>query len=861
MLDGYGLGGLLGIPLFAARLADRLLQDSEEPLNPLRLLVEEQYAASAREARRDGKQQVDLSERMCILAVALELAGRSSAQVGELAQIPAPAGLGGEEARARLVDATLLADIPGIAAFPLKTLQEGLCADAILKAHGPVAVLRRFAGADVGGTDRLREDIEMTIDLVFEHADPDARAELRGIDEARWARTVLTVGTEQDAREALTLLNDLHAQRGLAYPFFADGALRGSRAAVTGIAERWPLVIEERRAQLERQACSGNATERLRAIQTLGGLVKDDATEGWLLPRLEDQEIQIVTQAAAIAGRLKLVAAEPALRALLQSREERVEKQSLAALIEIVDLDGLVEICAQAAMGNRLQPFAERLLERLDLDHAIALVQRSGFVNGTVPWLLARVIEEAPPEAWSARRVSSLMLACANLHGLGPPDLQALADIFARHPEAALDAVRLQRVGEGPRGSLGQLRPLGLLDPSLLAGEKRQDLRAAVVRAGEESDEIEERQRHHEREMARFLAALDEKGADAEPEDLPLPMASLHNITGPPREIVSELVERWWPPSGLKPSLPEKDLDRRTSAMLSLGASTQAKIRDERWIELLDAHLEARPLEFELVDDRVLAWLGSTYSDRFEQALLERLAHAVDGRALSGLFSIARGQQSTGVVLEGALARLAELGSDTPWWSNAVMLLAGAGAGARLRDLLGDASSPEARASVTDALARYGDRDAQLENLRARSTGRYDKIDPTKPMGPHGAHNWWYRRLAAAGIVAKGTTKGQRMHKARHTAGQRVLDHTGNLKAVQQLLGHASIQTTGDIYTDWDVDQLAATMADVLDGDRPTDEEPNPKSFPLRPRKPLQTRGIYRQRDSNPCYRRERAAS
>ena len=38
----------------------------------------------------------------------------------------------------------------------------------------------------------------------------------------------------------------------------------------------------------------------------------------------------------------------------------------------------------------------------------------------------------------------------------------------------------------------------------------------------------------------------------------------------------------------------------------------------------------------------------------------------------------------------------------------------------------------------------------------------------------------------------------------------RVLDATGNLKAVQKL-GHESIQTTGDIYTDWDIDQLAET--------------------------------------------------
>ncbi len=79
------------------------------------------------------------------------------------------------------------------------------------------------------------------------------------------------------------------------------------------------------------------------------------------------------------------------------------------------------------------------------------------------------------------------------------------------------------------------------------------------------------------------------------------------------------------------------------------------------------------------------------------------------------------------------------------------------------------------------------------------------------------------------------------MHKARHTAGQRVLDATGNLKAVQQLLGHASIQTTGDIYTDWDIDQLAATMAEILDDDSPTDSKPNPKLIPLNSRKPCKS--------------------
>lgn len=105
----------------------------------------------------------------------------------------------------------------------------------------------------------------------------------------------------------------------------------------------------------------------------------------------------------------------------------------------------------------------------------------------------------------------------------------------------------------------------------------------------------------------------------------------------------------------------------------------------------------------------------------------------------------------------------------------------------------------------------YGRRQTELRRI------------PAKPMSGHAAHNWWYRCLTIAGIVAEGTTSVERMHKSRHTTGQRVLDATGNLKAVQKLLGHSSIQTTGDIYADWDIDQLAATLADVLaDDEDPT---------------------------------------
>lgn len=90
---------------------------------------------------------------------------------------------------------------------------------------------------------------------------------------------------------------------------------------------------------------------------------------------------------------------------------------------------------------------------------------------------------------------------------------------------------------------------------------------------------------------------------------------------------------------------------------------------------------------------------------------------------------------------------------------------------------------------------------------------------PEQPMSAHALHRWWYRCLANAGIVPEGTTSGERMHKARHTAGQRLLDATGNLKAVQRFLGHESIATTGDIYVDFDEAQLAAALTKVLEED------------------------------------------
>jgi integrase/recombinase XerD len=94
------------------------------------------------------------------------------------------------------------------------------------------------------------------------------------------------------------------------------------------------------------------------------------------------------------------------------------------------------------------------------------------------------------------------------------------------------------------------------------------------------------------------------------------------------------------------------------------------------------------------------------------------------------------------------------------------------------------------------------------------------RLLPKTRISNHGMHDWWYARLHAAGITAAGQTKGQKMHMARDTAGQTVLDNGGNLVAVKRLLRHKRIATTADTYLDWDLEQLTSTLAAIY-GDAP----------------------------------------
>ncbi len=84
-----------------------------------------------------------------------------------------------------------------------------------------------------------------------------------------------------------------------------------------------------------------------------------------------------------------------------------------------------------------------------------------------------------------------------------------------------------------------------------------------------------------------------------------------------------------------------------------------------------------------------------------------------------------------------------------------------------------------------------------------------------KPLSAPALHRWWYRCLARAGVVDEGTTHGKKMHGARYTSGTEFYLATGDIYATQQLLGHADVSTTANIYVQGSPADLEAKLRKV----------------------------------------------
>ncbi len=88
-------------------------------------------------------------------------------------------------------------------------------------------------------------------------------------------------------------------------------------------------------------------------------------------------------------------------------------------------------------------------------------------------------------------------------------------------------------------------------------------------------------------------------------------------------------------------------------------------------------------------------------------------------------------------------------------------------------------------------------------------------FDHRRPLSSTAMHRWWKSLLARAGV------DDCKLHEARHTAITEVVRDTGNLKLAQMLAGHASIQTTADIYAHLDLADLAEALQIVAERREP----------------------------------------
>jgi integrase/recombinase XerC len=87
--------------------------------------------------------------------------------------------------------------------------------------------------------------------------------------------------------------------------------------------------------------------------------------------------------------------------------------------------------------------------------------------------------------------------------------------------------------------------------------------------------------------------------------------------------------------------------------------------------------------------------------------------------------------------------------------------------------------------------------------------------DRRKQLSGPALHRWWYRCLTRAGVVDEGTTHGKKMHGARYTSGTEFYLATADIYATQQLLGHADVSTTANIYVQGSPADLEAKLRKV----------------------------------------------
>lgn len=597
---------------------------------------------------------------------------------------------------------------------------------------------------DVLGERHLRSDIEFTIDLVFETAWHEQRCGLRGLDEQRWARTVLSNGTLDDTREALWLLWDADDRRGAVLGAHTEG-LRSPLSAAVAIAHRWPELLAERRDEL---LAGLEAPEGPRRYNSLRLLTADaDPDVGTWLPRLIEDPYESVAQlAVSAAAKYQVREAIPALEQAAGDRGRRDHKRILHTLIDLAaDQEEILHVAAVADdQPHGLREIAGKLNERLDLDAALALLSRRTYDCELWEWVLDRTLERAAPADWTDDRVARLVQAVVYHDGdPGAARRPALTAIVAAHPEVALEAAGRALYHRPPayRG----LMVFAELDPELLAGDEQAPIRDGLARAL--AEEAEETTRRHEpidwdTEARR---RLDDPSATADDILTAAIRWRPETLDEHARERLASLVSEAWQTDDELRTLHGA---RRRSVWdhevllgaVNAAATLDLPLSEERWMALIAATavLETQQTAF--------SWLRRQYRPQLDDAIVARVAALDHGMEISTV--IAAVPKDAHRVLEAVVDRLNAITTDSGGWNNAVGLIGERGMRDALHRLLAGPRTPRQREEVAGDLARLGDPEGQLivlEHLIARA-----RAGTAGRESPH-----WRHPIADERVVAR----------------------------------------------------------------------------------------------------------
>jgi hypothetical protein len=705
--EAGGFDDLISIPLFAAAAADRLIAGTL-PERPLDLLVDLQRDAVHQEQARRAVTG-SLFDWVRRLGVGLEVRGRSTASVAELGSVAGPEAPPGPDLRERLVKATLLAELPDVASFQRKTFQEALCADAILASSDIARMIRELAVTEVAGEIALRSDIEFTIDLVFENGTSDQRERLRALDPLRWARTVITSGTERDAHAAFELIWNSVSDPRRRLSNHADFLIRSQQRAIGAIGRKWPSVIEQRRDGLVEQTKSAYAVERYNAAAALAS-VGPTGDDKWLIELLTDSDEGVARQAvsASIVWR-----GRDMVEVLWEALDEvnpgsTVWRDIVVALADLAETQDDFERVALAAdaRGTVLSHLLPRLLGELERDRVISLLGRR--------W-------PSDPRLWHEVIARGLLPGAA---GCNDDQVADLTRSLLRRGVTISDVVDLPELAR----MLAEQSAIVLRVVGKHAEVHRRDysvfaLLWAIPPAAREraSDTLDDYIADLDQQVENYLPAVrrvswtqqvtEQLDAGEIDEEHPAGRTEWpRDLDEEHRRRLADLSQEWWP---FKPLVEVRvhsgdPQDKRALAAVSAGAASGAPLPKERWLDLFEAHqlTEFVPSSFR--------WLTGHYDEKWAPDVADVIRRAPDGHSISSCIAALPVLDQS--LLDAVVTRLTEV-DEGGMWSNAVWLLRERGHLLELRRLLAASLSDSQRLTLQAALAEQGDEEAQVAVL------------------------------------------------------------------------------------------------------------------------------------------------